>query len=182
MKVRGMETFGRYFSSLEECYCLIGGVALSYINEKHGIRSRSTKDLDVVVLLKGETLSFVRKMVSFVQDGGYKQAGVSVNGCSYRFFDTDKKEFPEEIELFTKEQGVGQSLKGNIQHLSFNAEVSFSSIVLDSVYYNYIAAHRKKGIVTYISDYAIVPLKAKAYLENKILFDQKNPNIHEENL
>jgi hypothetical protein len=23
MKVRGMETFGRYFSSVDECYCLI---------------------------------------------------------------------------------------------------------------------------------------------------------------
>jgi hypothetical protein len=180
MKVRGLETFGRYFSSFDECYCLIGGAALSLINEKQGVRSRSTKDLDVVVLLKGDTPLFVRKLISFVEEGAYQKASVSPNGCSYRFSETEKKEFPEEIELFTKEQDIGKSLQGNIQHLSLDAEVSFSSIVLDSVYYDYISANRKKDVITYIDDYAIVPLKAKAYLENKALYDQKTPNIHED--
>jgi len=180
MKVRGMETFGRYFSSFDECYCLIGGAALSLINEKRGGWSRASKDLDVVVLLKGETPDFIRRLISFVKEAAYQQLSVSPNGCSYRFSDTGKKEFPEEIELFTKEQGIGRSLRGNLQHLSLNAEVSFSSIVLDSVYYDYIAENREKDVVTYIRDYAIVPLKAKAYLENKALFDQKTPNIHEE--
>jgi len=165
MKVRGTGTFGRYFSSFDECYCLIVRVALSFINEKQGIRSRSTKDLDVIVLLKGDMPDFVRKLIPFVQDGAYKKVNVNPNGCSYRFSEMDKK-FPEEIELFIKEQTIGQSLKVTIQYLSLGAEVSFSYIVLDPVYYDYFAANRKKCVITYITDYAIVPLKAKAYFEN----------------
>jgi hypothetical protein len=180
MKVKGLETFARYFSSFDDCYCLIGGSALSLIYEKQALSSRSTKDLDIVVLLSGKTPSFLRELIRFVQEGKYKEANVSPDYCSYRFADPQSAEFPKQVELFTKEKSIGSALGKGIQHLSTDAEVSFSSIVLDPIYYDYIASHTQKGKITYISDYAIVPLKAKAYLENKRLFDLKTEGIHEE--
>ncbi len=179
MKVRGMETFAQYFSTYEDCYCLIGGAALSLINEKQGRFSRATKDLDIVVVLNVKTPSFIQEMVRFVQEGGYREASVSPSFCSYRFSKPDRSDFPEQVELFTKEQQIGKSLSQSVQHLSLETEMSFSSIVLDPVYYDYIASNAKKDGISYISDYSIVPLKAKAYLENKKLYEQHVKGITE---
>jgi hypothetical protein len=156
------------------------GSALSLIYEKENRPSRATRDLDVVVLFSAQTPNFIKAMARFAQEGGYQDVHASPNYCSYRFANPKAYGFPKQIELFTKDEKLGFSLKKNIQHLSLDSTVSFSSIVLDPVYFDYIAAHSKKDEVTYIEDYAIVPLKAKAYVENQKLLIAGIPGISEE--
>jgi hypothetical protein len=180
MKVLGLDVFARYFSSFSDCYCLIGGAALSLIYDHHGLSSRATKDLDVVVLLNAKTPTFVKAISRFIEEGGYQVATASPNYCSYRFAKPQNGAFPKQVEIFTKSQALGLTLKSSVQHLSLEAGVSFSSIVLDPVYFDYITAHSTRGEMTYIEDYAIVPLKAKAYLENKKLLLARVPGIYED--
>jgi hypothetical protein len=178
MIIKGLEVFSKYFSLYPDCYCLIGGTALSLIYQERGLPFRATKDLDVVVLLNLKSPAFIKKIIAFVQEGAYAKGTVSENHCSFRF-SNPKEGYPRTIELFTKEQAIGLSLAKNLEHLNLDQEVSFSAIVLDPVYYDYIASNTKQGTPSYISDYSIVPLKAKAYLGNKELFKKGVKGIDE---
>jgi hypothetical protein len=175
--VPGLDVFSSYFASFPDCYCLIGGSALSLIYEEADLSPRATKDLDVVVLLNAKTPSFVRKIVSFAKDGGYGKAEANPSFCSYRFSHPSKSNFPKEVELFTKEKKVGYLLHKGIQHLSLSEGVSFSSIIVDEAYYLYISQNHREGQLSFVEPYAIVPLKAKAYLENRKLFERGSKGI-----
>ena len=180
MKIQGIDTFSRYFRDFQVEYCLIGGGALSLIFQEEGLESRATKDLDIVVLLTPKTKEFVRKLCEFLIEAEYRENFVTQDYCSYRFQKPKDARYPKIIELFTKDKETGALVHSHVQHLSIDNEVSFSSIVMEPEYYDFVFQHAEPGELTHISASAIIPLKAKAFIENKKLLEKGAPGISED--
>jgi len=69
--VAGMDRFRAYFKDYQASYILIGGVAASISMELLGEPFRTTKDLDVVLVVEALDQAFVRQFWRFIKDGGY---------------------------------------------------------------------------------------------------------------
>ena len=56
--VKGLDTFQKYFADYEEQYVLIGGAACDILFEIYVVNFRSTRDLDMVLIIEALTLEF----------------------------------------------------------------------------------------------------------------------------
>ena len=70
--VKGLDTFRKYFKEFEKQYVLIGGAACDILFESNDASFRSTRDLDMVLIVEGLTNEFGEKLWEFIQDGGYR--------------------------------------------------------------------------------------------------------------
>ncbi|MEE3488944.1 MAG: hypothetical protein VZT48_12665 [Bulleidia sp.] len=68
--VHGLNVFKAYFDDYAGQYVLIGGTACSLLLGKEGIEFRTTKDLDLVLIIEAVDGAFIRKFLSFIKDGG----------------------------------------------------------------------------------------------------------------
>ena len=64
----GLNVFKEYFKEYAEQYVLIGGAACDIIFEEQDTASRTTKDLDMVLVAEALTPEFGRRFWQFVQD------------------------------------------------------------------------------------------------------------------
>ena len=103
--IHGLEKFKEYFRGFEDQYVIIGGTACSILFNDFGTSFRSTKDIDMVLLVEVLTKEFGDKFISFVSEAGYEHMNNTAE-CPqyYRFSKPKKSEFPTMIELFSKSQ------------------------------------------------------------------------------
>lgn len=169
--IRGLEHFKNYFNLFSKNFILIGGVATYLLLEEAGAsRVRSTKDLDIVLLLEPED-AFLDALKEYIKLGGYKvQIGKNGDSTFYRFQNPSDDQYPLMIELFSSIKTDFQLFDG--QHIvpisGSQGEKSLSAILLDVDYFSIIKKHVvEKDRVFIINELALIPFKAKAYLEIK---------------
>jgi predicted nucleotidyltransferase len=57
--VYGLDTFLQYFKDFKDQYVLIGGSACDIVMQEYDIDFRSTKDLDIVLIIETLNTAFV---------------------------------------------------------------------------------------------------------------------------
>lgn len=162
--VRGIEVFKERFSEYAGQYAFIGGAACDVILGKMGIDFRTTKDLDIVLLIEDLDENFVEAFIEFIEDGGYQHIKKGTDGNQfYRFEKPKSPEFPYMIELFSrKPEGITNFNRRLAPiHVADDA-MSLSAILLDDEYYRLFS----KGVI-------IVDGISVLRLEYLILFKMK---------
>lgn len=169
--IRGLDHFKNFFRQHSENFILVGGVA-SYLllDEAGATRVRPTKDLDIVLIMKPSE-DFINTLKEYTKLGAYEiQKGKKDQATFYRFQTPPAEQFPIMIELFSAAQTGFELFEG--QHIipitDSEGAQSLSAILLDDEYYSIIRknAVEKDGIYI-INEMALIPFKAKAYLEIK---------------
>lgn len=191
--VRGLDTFKAHFATYKQQYTLIGGSACDIHFSAEGIPFRSTKDIDIILLVEALTMEFVDAFWGFVILGGYqvKECSGEGNKCLYRFKDPINDEYPKMIELFARRPEVfkDRQLK-HITPIAIDEDaISLSAILLDDTYYSYILDNRLiiDGL-SIIKPEAILILKIKAWLdltrrkESSEQVDTKDINKHKNDI
>ena len=169
--IRGLDHFRKYFQQYSSDFILVGGVASYLLLDEAGApRLRPTKDLDIVLMMRPSDI-FLKAIRQYVKDGGYEiQKGDNGQATFYRFQKPSKDEYPLMIELFATAENPLKLFDG--QHIipvtGPSDSGSLSAILLDEAYYYLITknAVMKDGI-NLLNPFALIPFKAKAYLEIK---------------
>ncbi len=100
--VKGIDVFQEYFKEYTDQYVLIGGAACSVSFEEQDISfGRTTKDLDVVLIVEAQTKEFGERFWKFIKDGKYRIRAKS-NGKPqfYRFDKPENDRIVFENKLF----------------------------------------------------------------------------------
>lgn len=102
--VKGIDIFQEYFREYTDQYVLIGGAACSVSFEEREISfGRTTKDLDVVLIVEAQTKEFGERFWQFIKDGKYRnRAKRNSEPQFYRFDKPEDPRFPKMIELFSR--------------------------------------------------------------------------------
>lgn len=171
--VKGISQFREYFTELDDHYALIGGTACFILFEESGLNFRATKDLDVVLLSENINESFARKLVKFLNDGGYQCRERSTRKRElYRFHKPLDNSFPAMIELFARRPD-SKLLPDDVVVSPIPVEnevTSLSAILMDEDYFNALKTScRTIDKICVVEEKILLVLKAYAYLNLKKL-------------
>ncbi|WP_231373900.1 hypothetical protein [Thioalkalivibrio sp. ALE11] len=167
--MRGLELFAERLAGFEDCYVLIGGSAAYLVQEDAGLEPRATRDLDIVLCVESLTFEFGQRMWEFIEEGGYESRQVGDKPRNfYRFSKPSDPRFPAMLEFFAREPGHLPLIEDS--HLTpvpiDEAVVSLSAILLEADYYSLIHDHKREFLgVPVITEHALIPLKARAWLD-----------------
>ena len=177
--VTGIDSFREWFRGFEDQYVIIGGTACDILMTEEGIDFRSTRDIDLVLLIEAITADFGRKFWEFVKAAGYRQCNSS-SGVPhfYRFSHPLSEQYPAMIELFTRRlEAIPLPEDAVLTPLPMEDDISsLSAILLDDDYYDFLKAGKTKvaGITVLDAAY-LIPFKAKAWID---LSDRKARGEH----
>jgi hypothetical protein len=163
----GFDHFCGYLSGLEDQYVLIGGGAAAILMDEGGLDFRATKDVDLVVLTRSDSLS--QRLLAYVNEGGYKSIEATEKQPRYyRFQKPENKNCPSIIEIFARNE-LGLELKQDqyIIPIREAAAEKLSAILLDDEYFDLIQNNvmRTESNIPVINVVANICLKARAYRE-----------------
>lgn len=167
--VKGIDVFRDYFQGYQEKYLIIGGTARDIIMEDAGITPKGTRDIDIVLVIEALTSEFIDKFWQFVQDGNYEHREKSTGDLQYyRFYNPEKPEFPEMIELFSrKPDAVLLNEPTFLTPIPVEEELmSLSAILLSDDYYEFILTHSflEHGVHLANTE-SLICLKARAFID-----------------
>jgi len=169
--VVGLDIFKEHFKEFQNAYVIIGGTACDILIDEAGFTPRATKDIDVILLIEGLTPEFILKFWEFIILGEYKiREHDTVNKNSYRFHKPKNKDFPQQIELFSKKPDAFKLIDtGHLTPLPADEGLSnLSAILLNEEYYKYTITHSAiRDNVHFANEEALICLKAYAFLDNK---------------
>jgi len=168
--VKGLDRFREYFKGYSQNYIIIGGTACDQLLDAAALRSRATKDIDAILIVEALTDKFVKRFWEFLRAGRY-ELWQTASGAArfYRFIKPANKDFPVQIELFSRVPDmITLPDDDHLTPIPVGEELSsFSAILLEDVYYRYATEH---GIIlndlNFVDRDAMVLLKTKAYLNN----------------
>ena len=165
--VFGLDLFKAFFAGYENQYVLIGGAACDVLFEYNDLTFRSTKDIDVVLIVEALTPEFGERFWEFIMNGHYSNKSMTSNSPRfYRFEKPIDNTYPRMIELFCRSDFELKEAKG-ITPIHFADDVSsLSAILLDKDYYQLLL--RGKTIVDNISvlkPECLILFKMKAFLD-----------------
>jgi hypothetical protein len=167
--LKGLDKFQEHFNEYRNSFVLIGGVACHEWLASQGLSFRATKDLDIVLILEALDQSFVERFWQFIEAGQYEIRERAEGGRElYRFSRPKDVAYPTMIEIFSRQAGNINLGEGqNIIPISADEnDASLSAILLDDEYYQLIIAHRVEDAnPPYIRPEALIPLKARAWLD-----------------
>lgn len=167
--VKGLELFKNHFESFDGQYVLIGGTACDLAMEEVGQTFRGTQDLDIVLCTEALTDAFIEAFWSFVKDGDYESREKSSGDREfYRFLKPKNKDYPAELELFSRKPDVLTLPEDcHLTPIPAAEDVSnLSAILLDDDYYQWIRdGDRLVGGVHMVGAEQLIPLKIKAWLD-----------------
>lgn len=166
--VKGIDIFQEYFNEYTDQYVLIGGAACSVSFEEQDINfGRTTKDLDIVLIVEAQTKEFGERFWKFIKDRKYRIRAKS-NGEPqfYRFDKPEDERFPKMIELFSRTNYLLQEENGLTPIHIDDSVSSLSAILLNDAYYQALMDGREnmRGISVLKPEW-IIPFKAKAWLD-----------------
>ncbi len=165
--VVGLDTFIVHFEGYEDHYVLIGGAACSLWLGAQGLSFRSTRDLDVVIIVERMNVEFARLLWDFISDAKFVSLEQAIGKPQlYRFYGPETAGYPYMIELLTRRLlDLPESV--HLTPMPIGDEVSsLSAILLDDKYYYFVLEHKEQieGAST-IPGGCLIPLKAKAWLD-----------------
>ena len=168
--VKGLDIFREYFKDYTDQYVLIGGtactVAFEQQNESFG---RTTKDLDIVLIVEALTEEFGKKFWQFITDGKYRNR-VKSNGRPqfYRFDKPEEPDFPEMIEIFARTELILAEITPVVPIHIDDSVSSLSAILLNAAYYQLLLDGRTViDELSVLKPTWLIPLKVKAYIDLK---------------
>lgn len=167
--VLGIERFREWFKGFEDQYAIIGGTACDLLMSEEGLEFRGTKDIDLVLIVEAVTAEFGLRFWEFVREAGYVRRCKS-NGAQqfYRFTDPVSKEYPKEIELFSRKvDAIALPEDAVLTPLPLDEDISsLSAILLDDDYYQLLRSGTVvvDGVTVLDAAY-LIPFKAKAWLD-----------------
>jgi hypothetical protein len=167
--VRGLDTFKKYFEQYPGNYVIIGGTACDLIISEAGLTPRATKDIDIILVVEALSADFVKQFWKFIQDGNYERREKSVDERKYyRFMNPENKEFPFQIELFSRTPDLIEL--DELTHMTSipvdDDMSSLSAILLNDDYYNYVLEHSVMENGLHLANTeALICMKAKAWLD-----------------
>lgn len=168
--VTGLDTFKTYFKDYQDSYLIIGGTACDIIIEEAEFIPRATDDIDVILIIEAIKPEFEKQFWKFIKDGDYKiqQKDIEKRNC-YRFKDPSTKNFPKQVELFSKVPDVIEIYEdAHLTPIPTEEGLSnLSAILLDEIYYNYTKENSEfKNDVHFALPHTLICLKAFAFLNN----------------
>lgn len=180
--MQGLEKFREYMGGFRSHYVVIGGLATVLTLEDRGLPARATKDVDMIIICQPESKFYMKRFWEFIKAGGYKlwkpDNEKDPHPCFYRFIKPESKEFPLQVELFSKVPEYVEVPEGvHIVHIPMDGYTSsFSSIIMDDAYYDFAVEHSEiVSDIRILKPEALIVLKAVAYLENLRLKEQGDP-------
>lgn len=180
--MQGLDKFREYMSGFRSHYVVIGGVATVLTLEDRGLPARATKDVDMIIICQPESKFYMKRFWEFVKAGGYKlwkpDDEEDTHPCFYRFIKPDNREFPIQVELFSKvPEYVEVPEDVHIVHIPMEGYTSsFSAIIMDEAYYDFAVTHSEiVGDIRILKPEALIVLKAVAFLENQRLKEKGDP-------
>ncbi len=165
--VSGLPIFAQAFSADRDQYVLIGGGAVHLHLENAGLRTRATKDLDLVLTAHALNEGFVRRFWTFLIAGGYEswQRGEG-EPVRYRFMNPKQADYPDMLELLGRP--LGDPPEGQTIALMPTGEdlSDLSVIVLEPDIFEVVRNQRQvmEG-VSCLSPWGLILLKARAFLD-----------------
>ena len=182
-------------SGFRSHYVVIGGVATVLTLEDRGLPARATKDIDMIIICQPESKFYMKRFWEFVKAGGYKlwkpDDNKDAHPCFYRFIKPDNREFPTQVELFSKvPEYVEVPDDIHVVHIPMEGYTSsFSAIIMDDAYYDFAVSHSEiVDDIRILKPEALIVLKAVAFLENQRLkekgefVDQKDIEKHKKDV
>ncbi|HNS29565.1 MAG TPA: hypothetical protein PKL52_03435 [Tenuifilaceae bacterium] len=167
--VRGLNIFKEYFRQYSHNYVIIGGTACDIIIVEAGFTPRTTKDIDIILVVEALSSEFVEQFWKFIKTGEYGDREQSIGKRQYyRFRKPKNTDFPYQIELFSRIPDViAMDRKVHLTPIPVDDDLSsLSAILLNDDYYNYVIEHSvEKDGLKHASIDALICLKAKAFLE-----------------
>ncbi len=146
----GLKVFEEAFKGFEDQYVLIGGSATQLAMENAGQQfTRTTKDLDIVVIVDALTPEFIEKFWEFVKAGEYEiQQKSDATRQFYRFKKPKTAGYPFMLELFSRKPDFLRERDiGDMRAIPLAEDVSsLSAILLDDDYYGLIKRDRKPAM------------------------------------
>jgi hypothetical protein len=165
----GLELFRAGFADYADQYALIGGTAMHLTLDSVGLPFRSTKDLDIVLIVEALSSEFALAFWRFVEAGAYATREKSASGKQcYRFTKPATAGYPAMLELFSRiPDGLHFEPGGQLVPIPFNDEAeSLSAILLDQDYYQLIKdGVRSDGGLAWVDEQVLIPLKTRAWLD-----------------
>lgn len=168
--VKGIEIFRERFRFYQNSLVLIEGAACDEWFSRLGMSFRATRDLDIVLVPEAVDKEFVAAMRAFIAEGGYEIRERSERGLPvlYRFSKPTNEGFPAMLEIFSHLPD-GITPGGDQTTVPIPAEEgshSLSAILVDADYHALIVQqHETHDGVAFANASALIPLKAKAWLD-----------------
>ena len=167
--VRGLDLFRERFRKFEGAFVLIGGAACDEWFTAQGLAFRTTKDLDIVLIIEVIDREFVGALRAFIAEGGYEiRQRTDGSPVMYRFGKPKNETFPFMLELFSRKPEELQLEEGQekVPIATGSDHHSLSALLLQEDYYSLIQAHKEvhDGLPS-ANATALIPLKAHAWLD-----------------
>ncbi|MGX8850323.1 hypothetical protein [Amedibacillus sp. YH-ame10] len=167
ISINGLHKFREFFKEYDSNYVLIGGTACAIIFDEIGKFFRTTKDLDIVLVIENISGEFGQKLWEFIRDAGYDVEVGQEKKCFYRFKNPKNNDFPKMIELFSRNPNIFLPKDIHLVPLHVSDEISsLSAILLNDDYYQFmINGKRIIDGISVLDEKYLIPFKAKAWCE-----------------
>lgn len=176
--VKGLDIFREFFADYNSNYILIGGAACSEHLSEEGLTFRSTKDLDIILVVEVLDAGFIDHFWEFVRIGGYGDKLQSQGERKYyRFQNPEDQKYPQQIELFSRNPDLLDLLdNSHLTPIPADEDLSsLSAIIMDDCYYNFTLSNSTVIDGLHLaSPIALICLKAKAFLDMKMRRSEGN--------
>ena len=167
--MKGLDLFQARFAAFGDSYALIGGAACHLICEDLGLPFRATRDLDIVLCAQVVDAGFAQALWAFIQDGGYEiKQRADGKPTYYRFAKPANADFPYMLEIFARPPATLDIIPNQtiIPVPIEDGQYSLSAILLDEDYFGLLRGMiRQIDGVSVLDEYALIPFKAKAWME-----------------
>ncbi len=165
----GLSKFKEYFAAYSDNYVVIGGVACGLYADMFAQNPRVTHDIDTVLVVEALTHDFVVQFWQFVKDAGYKAQETSTGKHEhFRFRFPSSEDFPEQIELFSRDIGLLTAPKdARLTPIPMDEDLSsLSAILMNDAYYHYTIAHSELVDGVHVAKpESLICLKCRAYVD-----------------
>jgi len=167
--VEGINSFREHFKGYEDCYTVIGGAACDILMTEADLTFRSTKDIDMILILEDKKSDFAKVFWEFIKIGGYRCGWRNSENVHFYRFTEPKSGFPVMIELFSRKPGYQLEIDGGIIPIHIDDDTSsLSAILLNEEFYQFMLEGRRMvdGISVLGVEY-LIPFKMFAWLDLK---------------
>jgi len=169
--VTGLEKFRDYFKDYVDSYVIIGGTALQKVTTQAGFNTRTTRDIDIILVVEAIKPAFIHQFWDFIRDGEYERQGEGAKEGRkyYRFDNPAATDFPEQLELFSRRPDFDLADGATLTPIPIDDDISsLSAILMDEDYYQFTLSHSTvEDNLHFASTEALICLKARAYLDLK---------------
>lgn len=167
--IKGQQIFIEHFTDFQDCYVVIGGLAVDALMDEQAVPFRATKDFDIILLVEALRPEFFETFWTFIQAGDYERIETSEGPRKYyRFIKPQNEDFPHQIELFSRKPDTIPEIENHpLVPIPANEEISsLSAILMDDNYYE-LTKNNTKVIdgLRIASEPLLICLKVKAFID-----------------